>query len=74
MDHPTHLHVFPFQVYARNGDEEQNLAWKDVVNVAAGETVDILIPFEDFTGRTVFHCHVVEHEDLGMMSIVEVRG
>ena len=72
MDHPMHLHVFPFQVYARNGERAQNLAWKDVVNVAAGETVDILIPFEDFTGRTVFHCHVVEHEDLGMMSIVEV--
>ena len=74
MDHPMHLHVFPFQVYARDGEREGHLAWKDVINVRAGETVDILVPFEDFEGRTVFHCHVVEHEDLGMMSIVEVKA
>ena len=74
MDHPMHLHVFPFQVYARNGIQEEHLALKDVVNVPAGESVDILVPFEDFGGRTVFHCHIVEHEDLGMMSIVEVKA
>ena len=72
MDHPMHLHVFPFQVYARGGEREEHLVWKDVINVRAGETVDILVPFEDFEGRTVFHCHVVEHEDLGMMSVVEI--
>jgi len=74
MDHPMHLHVFPFQVYARNGIKNQALSLKDVVNVKAGETVDILIPFHHFEGRTVFHCHIVEHEDLGMMSIVEVKA
>ena len=74
MDHPMHLHVFPFQVYARSGVREEHLAFKDVVNVPAGESVDILVPFEDFGGRTVFHCHIVEHEDLGMMSIVEVKA
>ena len=73
MDHPMHLHVHPFQVYARNGVRESHLAWKDVVNVAANETVDILIPFETFAGRTVFHCHILEHEDL-RMSIVEVEA
>ena len=74
MDHPMHLHVFPFQVYARSGVREEHLTLKDVVNVPAGESVDILVPFEDFEGRTVFHCHIVEHEDLGMMSIVEVKA
>lgn len=74
MDHPMHLHVFPFQVYARNGVKENQLVLKDVVNVKAGETVDLLIKFSDYEGSTVFHCHIVEHEDLGMMSIVEVSA
>ncbi len=74
VDHPMHLHVFPFQVYARRGVREERLAFKDVVNVPAGESVDILVPFGDFGGRTVLHCHIVEHEDLGMMSIVEVKA
>jgi FtsP/CotA-like multicopper oxidase with cupredoxin domain len=38
-----------------------------------GESVTLRIPFEDFAGRSVLHCHILDHEDLGMMANVEVR-
>ena len=72
MDHPMHLHVYPFQVYARGGQPETQTAWRDMVNVPANSSVEILIPFTNYPGKTVFHCHILEHEDKGMMSIVEV--
>ena len=72
MDHPFHLHVNAFQVYARNGKPEPQPVWKDVVNVRSQETVQILVPFADFTGKTMFHCHLLEHEELGMMGVVEM--
>ena len=46
--------------------------WKDTVNVPAGGTVRIRIPFTDITGRTVYHCHILDHEDQGMMGTIEV--
>lgn len=72
MDHPMHLHVHPFQVYARGGVRELRAVWKDVVNVPAKGSVELLVPFTDFSGKTVMHCHIVEHEDFGMMSVVDV--
>jgi FtsP/CotA-like multicopper oxidase with cupredoxin domain len=35
--------------------------------------VTIRIPFTDLTGRTVYHCHILDHEDLGMMGVIDVR-
>ena len=72
MDHPFHLHTYPFQVLSRNGFPEAVVVWKDVANVRPGETVRIAVPLRDFTGRTVYHCHIVEHEDRGMMGTLEV--
>ncbi len=74
MDHPFHLHVNPFQVVSRNGKPEPYRAWKDTVLVKGNETVRIRIPFRDFTGKAVYHCHVLDHEDLGMMGIVQMKG
>lgn len=71
MDHPFHLHVWPFRVLERS-DGVVPPGWKDVVDVPANGWVRLLIPFERFTGRTVFHCHVLDHEDLGMMAVIEV--
>lgn len=67
MDHPFHIHGNAFQVISRNGIRESLLAWRDTVLVKRGETVRIRLPFRDFTGKTVYHCHVLDHEDLGMM-------
>jgi FtsP/CotA-like multicopper oxidase with cupredoxin domain len=74
MEHPFHLHVNPFQVISRNGKAEPDRAWKDTVRVRANETVQIRIPFRDYAGKTVYHCHVLDHEDLGMMGVVEMKA
>lgn len=67
MDHPFHIHANAFQVISRDGIPETNRAWKDTVLVKVGETVRLRIPFRDYTGQTVYHCHILDHEDLGMM-------
>ena len=72
VDHPLHLHTYPFQVLARNGIPEPFRAWEDVVDLRKHDVVRIAVPFESFTGRTVFHCHIVEREDRGIMSTFEV--
>ncbi|MEB3322569.1 MAG: multicopper oxidase family protein [Synechococcaceae cyanobacterium] len=72
MDHPFHVHINPFQVISRDGSPAPFRAWKDVVLVRAGETVRIRIRFADFAGRTVYHCHILDHEELGMMGVLEI--
>ena len=67
MDHPFHVHVNPMQVISRNGEPERLLAWRDVVLVRAGATVRVRTQFRDFSGRSVYHCHILDHEDMGMM-------
>lgn len=73
MDHPFHLHTNPFQVVARNGQPTTYQAWKDTVLVPTGETVRIRIPFRDYPGKTVYHCHILDHEELGMMGTIEMQ-
>ncbi len=72
MDHPFHLHVNPFQVISRAGRPEAQRRWKDTVQVKAGEEVRIRVTFKDFTGRTVYHCHNLDHEDLGLMGVLQI--
>lgn len=72
MDHPFHLHTHPFQVLSVNGKAFPYRALKDVVNLKAQEVVRLLVPLKDLPGKTVFHCHIVEHEDRGMMGVLEV--
>ena len=73
-DHPFHLHSHPVQVLDRDGVPDPFRAWRDTVNVPARSTVRLLVPFrEGGTGRTVYHCHIVNHEDLGMMGVLEVE-
>jgi FtsP/CotA-like multicopper oxidase with cupredoxin domain len=71
MHHPFHLHAWPFQV-ADDGYGNYLLGWHDTVNIPGGATVRIRIPFTEITGRTVYHCHILDHEDAGMMGIVDV--
>jgi FtsP/CotA-like multicopper oxidase with cupredoxin domain len=74
MDHPFHVHNNAFQVISRNGQPESLLAWRDTVLVPRGETVRIRIPFRKFAGKTVYHCHILDHEDLGMMGNLMIRA
>ena len=73
MDHPFHLHVNPFQVISRAGRPESQRRWKDTVLVKAGEEVRIRVTFRDFPGRTVYHCHNLDHEDLGLMGVLQIE-
>jgi bilirubin oxidase len=73
MDHPFHLHGFQFQVLDRNGVPEKQRRWKDTVNVPKHETVRIIVRYDDNPGKWMFHCHILDHEDHGMMGILEVK-
>ena len=73
MAHPFHIHTNKFQIVSQNGQPMPYLSWKDVVAVSPGETVRIRMPFRDYAGKTVYHCHVLDHEDRGMMGILEIK-
>lgn len=68
MDHPMHIHTNSFRVVSLDGQTER--AWRDIVVVKARSKARIRIRFEDFAGKTVQHCHILDHEDLGMMGTV----
>ncbi|MFF4820838.1 multicopper oxidase family protein [Kitasatospora sp. NPDC001309] len=72
--HPFHLHTNHVLVTHRNGERLDPPVWQDTVDLAGGrpgDTVTLLVRYEDFTGRAVAHCHQLQHEDLGMMQTVE---
>jgi bilirubin oxidase len=75
MDHPFHVHGTQFQVVSRTSGgratPEPRLAWKDTVNVLPGETVAFLVR-QDEAGLRMYHCHILEHEDAGMMGVLAV--
>jgi FtsP/CotA-like multicopper oxidase with cupredoxin domain len=83
MDHPWHQHVNSAQVISATGidpaftpyaDLYMNApALKDTVIVPKGGSITLLVPILDHAGKTVFHCHIVEHEDIGMMGIWNIR-
>jgi FtsP/CotA-like multicopper oxidase with cupredoxin domain len=76
MPHPMHLHGHPFQVVYRSGvahDGYVDEGWKDTVLLMPGERVRILTRFEDHPGLFLYHCHNLEHEDMGMMRNYYVR-
>jgi FtsP/CotA-like multicopper oxidase with cupredoxin domain len=86
MAHPVHVHNLQFKVLDRTGAATSNSAHaglragftdeglKDVVLVMPGERVKVLMKFEDHTGLYLYHCHILEHEDLGMMRNYLVEG
>jgi suppressor of ftsI len=70
--HPFHIHVNDFQVLAINGVPVDPF-WNDTISLPPRGSVTMRIRFADFTGRTVFHCHILSHEDFGMMSVVSIE-
>jgi suppressor of ftsI len=72
-DHPFHIHVNDFQIMKVNGKPYRANGTQDVVIIPKnGGTVVVRQRFEDFTGQFVFHCHILGHEDAGMMKAVDV--
>jgi suppressor of ftsI len=70
--HPFHIHQVHFLAYAENGVPLPHPAWLDTVNVPYRGTVDVILDFTDpvIKGMSVFHCHLLNHEDKGMMAKV----
>jgi len=73
-NHPFHIHVNPFQV-VQHTDSLGNISprdeWRDTLYVPEGESYKIRSRFKDFVGKTVIHCHILDHEDQGMMLNIE---
>lgn len=77
MDHPWHQHVNDGQVIAVSGGDAGYApyaqlytripAWKDTVIVPKWGSLTLRVPIRHFTGMTMYHCHILEHEDAGMM-------
>ncbi len=72
-DHPFHLHGFFFQVLDVDGTPPAVREWKDTVNVRAASTVRLLVHFDERPGMWMFHCHILDHADHGMMGMVDLR-
>jgi FtsP/CotA-like multicopper oxidase with cupredoxin domain len=73
MDHPFHLHGFQFQVLERDGVPEPYRSWKDMLNIPKHTSARIIVRYDDYPGKWMFHCHILDHEDHGMMGVLEVK-
>lgn len=72
-DHPFHLHGFRFQVTNDAGHEPDAREWRDTINVRSRTKVELAIFFDDRPGAWMFHCHILDHAELGMMGMVHVE-
>ena len=68
--YPFHIHQVHFLVYQENGKKVAQPEWLDTANVAPEGSVDLIMDFTDplIRGMSVFHCHLLKHEDKGMMA------
>ncbi len=66
--HPFHIHVNPFQVMLGNGKD----IWKDTLFVGPSQSFRLRTRYDRYIGRFVMHCHILDHEDRGMMELQEV--
>lgn len=79
--HPFHIHVNRFQIQEMGSElstekypvlkpllEFDDSVWRDTVVVPPNGRARIWVQYKNYTGKTVFHCHFLAHEDTGMMS------
>ena len=84
MPHPVHIHALQFQIIERDVSQVSpsvwnsmkdgfiDEGWQDTFLLLPGMRVKVAMRFEDFTGIFIYHCHNLEHEDMGMMRNYEV--
>lgn len=72
MDHPFHLHGFFFQILEVNGKPPDFIAWKDTCNLPPRSTVRIAWMPDNRPGKWMYHCHILEHHEAGMMAHFQV--
>ncbi len=71
-DHPFHLHGFSFQVLQLDHAAWPVMEWKDTVNVPGHQKVKFAVQWDDRPGMWMFHCHILDHLELGMGGTVMV--
>jgi FtsP/CotA-like multicopper oxidase with cupredoxin domain len=80
LPHVFHIHINPFQTQRLDPKGNNEWVWKDTVLIPAPTPpappvpVQIYTQYLDYIGQFVIHCHILDHEDLGMMQVVEVVG
>ena len=79
VSHPFHIHLVQFRILDRNGKSPapHEAGLKDTVLVDPGENVRVIAEFNDFADPKIpymYHCHILEHEDAGMMGQFVVTG
>ncbi len=72
FDHPFHLHGFFFQVLGEGGEPVRPLEWKDTVNVPVDGGARFVVRYDNRPGMWMFHCHILDHADAGMMGMLNV--
>lgn len=76
VSHPFHIHVNPFEVISMIDDKGverlREPIWRDTVILHENWKVKMRTHYADFTGAFVQHCHILDHEDQGMMQTVEI--
>ena len=83
MPHPVHVHDVQFQIVERTPsdigwdsikDGFVDNGWKDTVLLMPGMEAKVIMSFKDYTGLYLYHCHNLEHEDMGMMRNFLIKG
>jgi FtsP/CotA-like multicopper oxidase with cupredoxin domain len=69
--HPMHLHGHSFRVISRNGKPNPIREWRDTVLIPARESAEIAF-VADNPGDWMLHCHVTDHQETGMMSVIRI--
>jgi len=84
--HPFHTHVSPFQITSFNDASSSSSAsslnddyfqvgdWHDTLQMVVSNNVTVRLQTDKFTGKQVAHCHILSHEDEGMMGFFEIEG
>ncbi|MFF3576815.1 multicopper oxidase family protein [Streptomyces mirabilis] len=70
--HSFHIHTNDFQVMSINGEPQVNYGLRDTVDVPPRGNMVVRIRFLDNPGKTVLHCHILNHEDAGMMAVLQI--
>jgi FtsP/CotA-like multicopper oxidase with cupredoxin domain len=71
-DHPFHLHGFFFLPVDANGVPLRPMEWKDTINIPMEKTAYVLVRFDERPGEWMFHCHILDHAEGGLMGTVNV--
>jgi FtsP/CotA-like multicopper oxidase with cupredoxin domain len=72
-DHPFHLHGFFFHEIDENDQPVTPIQWKDTINIGARQWVNVLVRFDDRPGMWMYHCHILDHAEVGLIGMVHLE-